>query len=231
MSLINDALKKTQRMRAGPEENTPTMGGYAGPRGRSNSGPSLSLLVIGGLILVLGAIGGTVLLLKSKSSSPVVAAAVSVPVVAAPVTALTSAPAPAPVVAATVAVPTVDLSAPPPVIVAPVLTVAKLDPTPAPAAASPAPATDTAATPASSPSAATAANPAAKAKVDVSTFIDAIHVTGVRFSEGSSKVLMNDHVYKLNDIVERVLNIRLIEINNDSLTFVDENGAVYKKNF
>jgi hypothetical protein len=232
MSLINDALKKTQRMRSDPADSGSTVvgGGYAGPRGRSSSGPSVGLMIGGGVLLVAVAIGGTILLLKSKSSSSTTANVASAPVVA-PVNVVTPAPiASAPLASAPVT--SGPASGPAPLIVLP-----KIESTPtampaaAPVAVAAAPAPELTAAPTPAPVAATTANPNAKAKVDVATFIDAIHVTGVRFSEGSSKVLMNDHVYKVNDVVERVLNIKLIEVGTDSLTFIDENGAVYKKSF
>jgi hypothetical protein len=42
---------------------------------------------------------------------------------------------------------------------------------------------------------------------------------------------MNDKVFRVNDIVERLLNVRLTAVETDSLTFVDDNGVVYTKNF
>ncbi|MSU70192.1 MAG: hypothetical protein EXS39_05350 [Opitutaceae bacterium] len=78
---------------------------------------------------------------------------------------------------------------------------------------------------------------AAKSAVDVPpdprivAFVDGLKVTGIRSSGAESKVLMNDHVYRINDVVDRILNVRLTEVGPDSLTFVDENGAAYTKNF
>jgi hypothetical protein len=56
-------------------------------------------------------------------------------------------------------------------------------------------------------------------------------VTGIRTSETGSKVLMNDKVYRANDIVNRALGLRLVKITADSLTFADASGATYVKNF
>ena len=42
---------------------------------------------------------------------------------------------------------------------------------------------------------------------------------------------MNERVYRVNDIVERTLGVRLIKVAADSLTFSDPNGITYVKNF
>ena len=42
---------------------------------------------------------------------------------------------------------------------------------------------------------------------------------------------MNERVYRVNDIVERTLGVRLIKVAVDSLTFADPNGISYVKNF
>ncbi len=66
-------------------------------------------------------------------------------------------------------------------------------------------------------------NPAAVA------FIEALRVTGVRASASDPKVLMNDRVYRQQDIVHRELNLRLIRIEPHTLTFTDDSGFVYTK--
>ena len=77
------------------------------------------------------------------------------------------------------------------------------------------------------------AAPAGSAQPDprVQSFVDAIKVAGIRSSGTDSKVLMNDKVFRVNDIVDRSLNLRLIEVQADNLTFVDENSVTYVKNF
>ncbi len=50
-----------------------------------------------------------------------------------------------------------------------------------------------------------------------------------RAAEG--KVLMNDRFYRVNDIVERKLGVRLITVAAESLTFADANGVTYVKYF
>jgi ribosome-associated protein YbcJ (S4-like RNA binding protein) len=58
-----------------------------------------------------------------------------------------------------------------------------------------------------------------------------LKVTGIRSSGTDSKVLMNDRVFRVNDVVDRSLGVRLTKVSSDSLTFTDANGAVYVKYF
>jgi hypothetical protein len=67
--------------------------------------------------------------------------------------------------------------------------------------------------------------------VRIGMFVDKAHVTGIRSSTTGSKVLMNDKVYRLNDVVDRILDLRLVKIEPDSLTFADAHGTTYVKNF
>ena len=62
-------------------------------------------------------------------------------------------------------------------------------------------------------------------------FVDAIRVTGIRSSGEDSRVLMNDRVFRVNDIVERNLGLRLTKVDPNVLTFTDSNGTLYTKNF
>ncbi len=61
--------------------------------------------------------------------------------------------------------------------------------------------------------------------------VDTFKVSGIRASTSDPKVLMNDRVFRLNDIVERTHGLRLREVHADRLLFVDEAGAVYTKTF
>jgi len=65
----------------------------------------------------------------------------------------------------------------------------------------------------------------------IAAFVEKVRVIGIRTSESGSKVLMNDKVYRLNDVVDRKLGLRLVKIASDTLTFADANGATYVKNF
>lgn len=61
--------------------------------------------------------------------------------------------------------------------------------------------------------------------------MDTLRIAGVKAGGAESRVLMNDRVYRLNDIVERTLGIRLIKVETNSLTFSDANGVTYVKFF
>ena len=63
----------------------------------------------------------------------------------------------------------------------------------------------------------------------MTAFVDAVRVTAFRPSEG--KVLMNERMYRVNDVVEKNLNVRLVKVASDGLTFVDANGITYVKHF
>jgi hypothetical protein len=65
----------------------------------------------------------------------------------------------------------------------------------------------------------------------VAAFVDSIRVTGIRSSGAESRVLMNERVYRVNDVVERNLGVRLVKAAADSLTFSDPRGVTYVKNF
>ena len=54
---------------------------------------------------------------------------------------------------------------------------------------------------------------------------------GIRSSGNESRVLMNDRVYRVNDIVERSLSLRLTKVEADHLTFTDADGIPYVKYF
>jgi len=73
--------------------------------------------------------------------------------------------------------------------------------------------------------------PVARPDARAQAFVDALRVTGIRASGSDSKVLMNDRVFRLNDIVERTLGLRLTGVAADRLSFTDPNGLVYTRNF
>jgi hypothetical protein len=62
-------------------------------------------------------------------------------------------------------------------------------------------------------------------------YLDALQVAGIRVSDTGSKVLMNDRVYRESEIVDHLLGLRLKKVESDTLTFVDERGVTYTKNF
>jgi hypothetical protein len=90
--------------------------------------------------------------------------------------------------------------------------------------------------PAATPTVAPAPSPAAALPAGVpdervAAFVDSVRVTGIRSSGAESRVLMNERVYRVNDVVERNLGVRLVKAAADSLTFSDPRGVTYVKNF
>ena len=65
----------------------------------------------------------------------------------------------------------------------------------------------------------------------VLTYLEETQVTGVRASTTDPKVLMNGRVYRLNDMVERSLQLRVTKIDSRQLQFTDARGFVYTKSF
>lgn len=226
MSLINNALKKAQRQRA--EEATPApVPGNSGRRprrhGRAIPAQTLLLIVAGAALLIVLSIVATIYLMGNR------------PPPAAPVVA-TAKPTP-PTPAAPAAQPAPVQSAPDPVVSMPVISAPASVVAPAPepipeptpvVAAPPAPPVKIATQPPAPPPAETLP-PKPSEKVYV--FIDQLQVMGIRSSGAGSKVLMNDRVYRVNDIVNRELGLRLVGVTPESLTFVDASGASYTKNF
>lgn len=253
MSLINDALKKAQRLRTeqSPGAPPPPMPGGTTPghriakRGQAMPAQTLILILGGAAVLIVLSAVITVVWLN-RSPEPVHKPAVAAthpaahppsgepsPVIVAPVIAAPKpAPEPPPTAAATPPGETASQTASanetvpagpttPPVTVpatAPAPTAqqlaeeirAKEIPAPPPAPPKPAP---------------------AKPNPQVQMFVDAVRVAGIRFSGSESKVLMNDRVYRVNDVVDRTLGVRLQQVTADTLTFVDANGITYVKNF
>jgi hypothetical protein len=219
MSLINEALKKAQRQRNEAAEESvatadATTGGRIAKRAQPRSANAIFLLATGAVVLVLVSVGLTAFLVNRPSSKPAVVT-------------LSPAPAEAPAPAA-------PLAAAPPIVVPPVATPAAEKPPPEPAV--------TPSTPAPSPPPAVAAEekpaPVAETKAAppppetderVHAFVESLRITGVKAAGDESRVLMNERVYRLNDIVDRTLNLRLTKVDGSSLTFTDANGATYVK--
>lgn len=93
-------------------------------------------------------------------------------------------------------------------------------PTPVPANATPTP----------SPAPAAAA-PAAPPRPDekITAFVGTLRVAGVRALGEDSRVLINDRVYRVNDVIDRALGVRLVKVEAGSLHFVDGRGVAYVK--
>jgi hypothetical protein len=257
MSLINDALKKAQKMRSqDPVALAPSLPNDSpGPvvrRARPMPAQRLVGIVAGGAVLVAGSVFATVFWLrKSEATSALKPAAHSTAVSESPppptrkvelspASGLT-APAPTAIVAgvpspaASVTAPIAPKLDPPPAAALPVVPASVPESAPPPPAAATGinPVSEVHATPAVRPEIrpAAPAAPAARFDARAQAFVDALHVTGIRASSSDSKVLMNDRVFRLNDIVERSLGLRLTGVAADQLIFTDGNGVVYTRNF
>ena len=188
----------------------------------------------GACVVIVISVVATVMFVNRTPAPKVVAfaPAVPVPVAVEPKAAAPLTPAPSPVVIAPVTI-KIPLPVAPPVETPPApRPVADNTPAPAPAAASAAPVT-TAPAPAAEAPATVAKEPVPEGSLAdrINDYVDKLRVTGIRTSESGSKVLMNDKVYRANDVVNRALGLRLVKIAADSLTFADASGATYVKNF
>jgi hypothetical protein len=231
MSLINEALKKAQKQRTGESPSLsglPGVGGEPAARIARRAKPVgfnslLTRIGIGAGAVALLVVAGIFLarMLTSPPAAPakpaVVAAAetVSKPADAAPAKPAEPGAANANKFLLPVAV--IPTPAPAPV-------------TPAPAAVENKPAV-TAAVVTAAPAAPAKPAPAAKLEPKAISYIENIRVAGIRASGADSKVLMNDRVYRVGDTVEHELGLKLTGITSNSLSFEDERGAKYTRNF
>jgi Tfp pilus assembly protein PilP len=74
------------------------------------------------------------------------------------------------------------------------------------------------------------AQPLSRAE-QIQNFIDSLRVTGVRTAGNESKALVDGHVYRVDDYLDRNLGLKLLKVDTDHLTLVDAAGASYVKNF
>ncbi len=241
MSLINDALKKAQKQRTGEADSTPAAsGGDPGPRVVRRGKPAgPSALVLGGI--GLGAVAliavAAVFIMRRPASEP--APAKPAAVTQAPVT-QTPAPKPAevapqPVVQAPVVTPPVQKPVQVVTVAPPKPEPVKLEPAPPKAEPPATVVTTTVVTPpviTVPPTTEPARAPApGKLEPRAITYIESIRVAGIRASGSDRKVLMNDRVYRLGDLVEPEMGLTLVGIAFNALTFQDERGAKYTRNF
>ncbi len=227
MSLINDALKKAQKQRTGegPDLSAlPAIGGESATRIARRDKPTgfntLVLWIGGGAaaLLLLGAGGFFAVHLLTRAPEPA-AVPKTVTTTAAPAKPTETAPKTADTSVAPVN-PSVTIpatSAPAPAVVAATPVVETKPVVVAPVAPPPEPPKPAA--------------PPPKMEPKAITFIEALKVTGIRASTTDSKVLMNDRVYRIGDIVEHQMDLKLAGITSTSLTFEDEKGARYTRNF
>jgi hypothetical protein len=233
MSLINEALKKAARQRAEEQADVipPMPGGGGRSSGQRQSMGTQTLVLIAGaavvLIVVSVVITGVFMAGKpeAKPATAVVPAPAATPQTASPKV-LVQAPA------LSVIVPE---KAPPAAVATPIPTTAPIVqakpvatpvPTQAPLVRAAAP------TPVPAPAATTAAADTAQARNDlVQGIIDRFRISGVRTSGADSKALIDGHVYRVNDIVEKTIGLRLVKVESDHLTFTDRNGDTYTRSF
>jgi outer membrane biosynthesis protein TonB len=233
MSLINDALKKAARQRAEEQADlvAPMPGG--GSRRPSRQGAPMrtqTMVLIGAaalaLIVVSAVITGMMMNAKPEAKAPAAdkPAPSPVPQPQAPAAKIVIQ---APVMAASVPKP----AAPVPTAVPTPTAAPSPTPTPAPIvqAAPPAAPSSPAPSVASSPAPA-AASPQGHTDM-VQGIVDAFHISGVRLAGTGSKALVDGHVYKLNDIVDKSLGLRLVKVDEDRLTFADKEGNTYVRTF
>jgi hypothetical protein len=82
------------------------------------------------------------------------------------------------------------------------------------------------------PAAPVGATPADQAHNDlVQGLVDSLHVSGVLSAGAWSKALVNGHVYRINDVLDRNTGLKLVKAEPDRLTFVDSAGVTYVKSF
>ncbi len=266
MSLINEALKKAQKLRTGDPAAVAPVPGAGNTRITKRAEPrstqQLVLIAASALALVVLTVVATFWFINrtpepkpapkpiavkpadvSGPAPTIVAPALKPAVVAPPPLPDPAKPSSAPVVeqspSATAPV-TTPASTPPltpsnttkpapqeKVAEAPASTSAPTAQTTPPVATTPAPTPAT--TPPPTQVAAAPVPPSRDPRVDA--FVDTVKVKGILPSGTDSRVLMNDRVFRVNDIVERNLGVRLTKVESNALTFTDSNGAVYVKNF
>ena len=226
MSLINDALKKAQKQRTGealPLASMPSIGGESATRIAKRAKPAgfNSLLIrlglgAGSLLLLVIA---SCIVLRHKPASPQSSGLL-------PADAPQPATVQAPIASTTFNLPiAAPVSPAPESSAAPATPVVTKDPKPvATVAATPAP-------PAPTTVPVKPAGPSLKLDNKAINYIESLRIAGIRASATDSKVLMSDRVYRVGDIVEHEMGLKLIAITSGSLTFEDERGARYTRTF
>jgi hypothetical protein len=216
MSLINDALKKAARLRAEEQAGMPPpMPGRVHGRISRQREPirTQTVVLIAGaavaLIVVSAVITGILVTAKPEPKATVAAK---------PTPEALPTPAPQKVVVQV------------PVISVPVSQPVAAPPTPAPtapvtAAKAPPPVVRAVERPA-------AAAPEPQGRNDlVQGIVDRLHVSGARAAGADSKALIDGHVYRVNDIVDKTVGLKLVKVEPDRLTLVDAQGSTYDKTY
>jgi hypothetical protein len=154
--------------------------------------------------------------LNPTAATPRAPAAPAAPPAAAPTK-------PAESIAAAPSAPVAPLTPPPARPATPVAPAVAAPAKPALVAAAPRPA------PAPTPVAPVAAAPDQAARIQ--TFLAEARVAGVRGQNAQARVLLNEKVFRLNDVVEPELALRLSGVRPGLLVFTDARGRTYEKNY
>ena len=237
MSLINDALKKAARQRAEEQADVapPAQAGRRKriPRqGTPMTVRTLVLLAGGAVALVVASVVLTGVFITGRLEPKAPAAAPPTtapephppPVVVVHVTRPADTPAPRPTAAPAPGLVAQATAAPAPAAASPASPVAATE-TPRPGPAAPAPRAS-----AAEVAHAPATPPPSHAEL-AQSFVDSLRVTGVRAAGTDSKALVDGHIYRVNDVLDRALGIRLVQVDPDHLTLVDSQGVTYIKSF
>jgi amino acid permease len=216
MSLINDALKKAARERAEEQgEIAPRPGGGRRNSGRGGPMQKQTLILIGAaaIVLIVVSVVLTGMFMTGKPEAKAVTAASPTPTTIAQAAAKIIIEAPAVAVAVPTATP------------APTVAVVKPTPTPVPVVVqTPEPA-------APSAPAAKVADTSQGHMDEMQALVDGFHISGVRTAGAESKALVDGHIYKLNDIVDKKSGLRLVKVDVDHLTFTDRDGNTFVRTF
>ena len=71
--------------------------------------------------------------------------------------------------------------------------------------------------------------PAAEPKQEIVEWLSQSKVFGIRISKGSSKVILNNKAFTTGEIVNFDFELKLLNIDESKLLFVDPDGAEYTK--
>jgi hypothetical protein len=229
MSLINDALKKAQNRHGESAPSVPPSSGPAtvptAPRKGKTPAAKIALTIAGiALLCTLVSVSVTLLVLRKDEPAPVAILPVA-----------SNSPATSPILPAQ---PSAPVAAPAPsaksAIETPATTPGETTPI-----ASPSPSDSPLSAPPASPITPAAATPpppvivapAIQLGTRIQSFVDRLRVTSIRISDTGNKAILNDRLFRVDDIVEPSLGLRLTDIQPKLLTFTDESGETYLRRF
>ena len=218
MSLINEALKKAQRQRnleatptASAASRSATAAVPTDMRNASHRGSkTFPWLGLGLLFLGAGVAAAIFFFFLNPALQPATTS---------PASSAQAIPPPKPEASPAVTA-TAPVARPTPVQPAPV-------PSPEPAVSLPAYVAPPAPPPSPTPDPVVGVTITQEARVYA--VLDSLRITGVRGLGFEARVLMNEKIYRINDMVNRELGLRLSEVLPSLLVFTDATGGTYKK--